>query len=251
MYWKQSKEELDNFVKQESERLEKLEKESKEHPEKDPDAKELNDLMLNVAFIGANGRMFEETPYGYLQDSAYKNLRQKFYSFMAEETLKFIDEEHQLEANELYEYFQESLRSMATLGTLAIIDSDTETDSVDRGFLNQLCDVASYCKKRVRDYKNYSGVLESNLGMGDEYIYNNESEFSTLMEKYLNSHLATTRLTSTYYVQNIEEKNSYPQANHSFKDYEKRIFDLLCAINNSYGHQFKELSQGNQSHSTK
>lgn len=208
--------------------------EYKERDLKEPDAYSLNDIMMEVAFIGADGRNFETEPYKYASDEKYRELKGKFSELMAEEMPKLIDDEIGLNAQELYDYFEKSLRNVATLSSLG------DTDRKDS--LNIICDAYLYTKKRIRDFNRGQSLFSNNEAMQaytEEVVYGNETEYYHVLRGFQDC-LKESSLTQFYTTQSDDK----PVNIHvGFDTLGNKIYGMVNSITNVYGKTFKEIAE--------
>ena len=229
MEYSATKERLDSKVDL---MLEKI-AEYKKRDLKEPDARSLNDIMMEVAFIGADGRNFETEPYGYACDSKYKTLKEQFSGLMAEEMSKLIDDEIGLNAQELYDYFEKSLKNVATLSSLG--DADRK-DS-----LNSICGAYLDTKKRIRDFNREQFLFSNNENIqtsAEDVVYGNKTEYYHVLDGFQNC-LKESSLTNFYTTQG---DGRVPNIHVDFDTLGNKIYGMVIAITNVYGKTFKELA---------
>ena len=147
-------------------RIDNVLKYIEEHPNSDPNAYEMNDLMFRVADLGQKGRFFESKPYDFIHDEKYSELGESFYKMMNIRIKQFSYKQYGLgdsKDDPLYKYFIKSMRTMATLNSLG--------DKNVRDVHSKICGIALYTKQRRRDIKDNS-----------EIIYDNKAEMEELIE---------------------------------------------------------------------
>lgn len=157
-----TRKELDMNIQMMEARVDAILKYIQENPTSNPNAYEMNDVMFDVADIGYLGRSFEENPYDFLQDEKYNKLMEKFHQMMNYRLNQFISEEQGLQTTNLYNYFQESLRSMSTLNRL-YMNGNSKKD-----LFNSICGVDLYVHQRIWDLSKAKNL--------DEPIYTNNIE---------------------------------------------------------------------------
>lgn len=228
MEYSVTKQQLDDNVDKVLEKIEKY----KNRGLTEPDAYSLNDIMMDVAFVGADGRNFEKEPYEYARDEKYKELKGQFSELMAGEMPKLIDDEIGLNAQELYDYFEKSLERVASLSFLG--DEDRK-DS-----LNIICDAYLYTKKRIRDFNVGQSLFADNDMMKiyhEEVIYDNDAEYyhvlSGLQECLVDSNLA--------YIYTTSSDNKPVEMHVGFDTLGNKIYSMVNAITNVYGKTFGEI----------
>ena len=191
----------------------------------DPDVSKLNDIMMEVAFVGADGRNFEKEPYGYLHDIKYSRLREEFYNLMGTEVLKLTNSEYGLNADELQQYFNVSLRSMSTLNSLG--------DENNKQFLNSLCGAYYEIKKRVRDY-------DFSTEMTGQRIYNDDLEFYNILMGF-QEYMGSTYLAYETGVYRIDDETNELRRDVRFDTVGMKVFDMMFEVKGAFKYKFSDI----------
>ena len=194
----------------------------------EPDACCLNDLMMDVALIGVNGRTFEKEPYDYLYDEKYCKLRADFYNLMTDEMTKLIDSEIGLDAQELYDYFEVSLKSLGTLSSLGVTVEGT------RDFLNIICDEFLYTKKKIRDYNRFK-CMDGNDTSMDEVIFDSEAQLYQILTGFQDYLGITPRIAS------FSVSSNPVKVATDFNTVGKKVLDMVGYMNGIYGKKYTEV----------
>lgn len=195
----------------------------------EPDVYFLNDLMMDVALVGVNGRAFEKNPYDYLYDKKYRALRRDFYDLMAEEMPKLIDSEIGLDAQELYDYFEVSLKNVGTLSSLGVTVEGT------REFLNILCDEFLYTKKKIRDYNGLNSVTENDDMVIGGVVFDNDAQLYQILTGF-QEYLGIIPQIATFSVSSEPVK-----VTTNFNTVGKKVLDMVGYVNGIYGKKYSEV----------
>lgn len=166
-----TREDLDKGISTLENRISGILKYIENNPASDPNAYEMNEVMFEIADIGFFGRKFETEAYAFLQDKRYKELMSKFSGMMQYRLPQLISETQGLHATHLHNYFQESLRNMATLNRLGY-------DAVEntKELFNSVCGVNLFIHQRNRDLEQQNNMVES--------IYTNAIENTKIILAY-------------------------------------------------------------------
>lgn len=140
----------------------------KDNPNSDPNAHEMNYVMFEMADIGYLGREIEDEPYSFLHDKKYCALKTKFSAVMEYRIPQLVSDEQKLFAFALHDYFEESLRCMATLNRLDYSRGANKT----RELFSSICGVNLFVHQQIRNLQKDQDMTSIIYGNSVENLKN-------------------------------------------------------------------------------